>query len=198
MNKTSTTTAYVPALKTAYYEEIRPRLQKELELTNPHQVPQLERIVLNTGLGRQKTDKQALATAANTLLKISGQKPQPTLARMSIANFKLRTGNQIGLRVTLRDERMYEFLERLINLVMPRFRDFRGASLKSFDRQGHYSLGFKEQAVFPELPFEETNPAHGLQATFVFSQTRPEHNRRLLEEFGFKFEKEKQTGGQDG
>ena len=195
MSKVKSTTkinSYQSQLKTDYYASIRPQLKKDLKLKNLHQVPRLEKIILNTGLGRAKDQKQVFTTAENTLAKISAQKPQITLARMSIASFKLRTGNKIGLMVTLRDDRMYEFLERLINVVMPRFRDFRGASLKSFDKQANYSLGFKEQALFPELSFEETNPAHGLQATLVFDKDNKAHNRALLEAFGFKFEKDKQ------
>ena len=188
---------YRPHLKTDYYQRIRSKLMKDLELKNIHQVPKLEKIVINSGLGRSKSDKRVFATAVNTLSKISGQKPQVTLARMSVASFKLRTGNKIGLMVTLRDERMYEFLERLIHLVMPRFRDFRGGRLKSFDKNGNYSIGFKEQAIFPELSFEETNPPHGLQATLVFDSQRPEHAKALLEEFGFKFEKNA-VGGKEG
>ena len=132
-------------MKTQYQQEIRPQLQKELGLKNIHQVPCLEKIILNVGLGRVKDDKKLLATAANTLTKISGQTPQMTQARLSIANFKLRTGQHIGYMVTLRNQRMYEFLERLIHLVLPRFRDFRGLSLKSFDRRGNYSLGLKSR-----------------------------------------------------
>ena len=184
---------YQPRLKEQYRSEIRPQLQKELALKNIHQVPEIEKIILNVGLGRVKDDKKTLAAAANTLAKISGQKPQKTQARLSIANFKLRSGQEIGYMVTLRDERMYEFLERLIHLVLPRFRDFRGLSLKSFDRQGNYSLGFREQALFPELSFEETNPSHGLQATLVFARSRAiEDNRKLLLAFGFPFVKIKQ------
>ena len=190
--------AYRAHLKTAFFEEIRPKLLKELNLKNIHQVPSLEKIVLNSGLGRTKADKQAFETATNTLARISGQMPRTTLARMSIASFKLRTGNRIGMMVTLRDNRMYEFLERLIELVMPRLRDFRGASLKSFDRQGNYSIGFSEQSIFPELSFEETTPAHGLQATLVFKSKNPEHSRALLEAFGCRFEKTAPSGDNQG
>ena len=137
MSITQTPQLNQPALKKAYYEDIRPQLQKTLKLTNALQVPRLEKIVLNAGLGQAKHDKQIFAVAENTLSKISGQKPQVTLARMSVASFKLRTGHKIGAMVTLRDVRMYEFLERLIHFVMPRFRDFRGASqsLKLFATQ---------------------------------------------------------------
>ena len=183
---------YSPRLKLEYYNNIRPKLKEDLKFHNLYQVPQLEKIILNAGLGRQKDLKQVFITAENTLAKISGQKPQATFARMSVASFKLRTGNKIGMMVTLRDIRMYEFLDRLINLVIPRFRDFRGISLRSFDKSGNYSLGFSEQALFPELPFEETNPAHGLQASLVFNTNNALHNQALLEAFGFKFEKIKE------
>ncbi len=186
--------SYQPKLKADYYSKIRPKLKTDLKLKNIHEVPKLEKIILNAGLGRVKGDKQIFETAVNTLSKISGQKPKETVARMSVASFKLRTGNKIGLMVTLRGARMYEFLERLINLVMPRLRDFRGASLQSFDKSGHYSIGFREQSIFPELSFEETNPAHGLQATLVFSDSRSDYVRALLEEFGFKFEKTADSG----
>ena len=187
-----------PQLKLDYETAIRPKLKKELGLKNVHEVPRLEKIVLNAGLGRLKGDKKVFETAVNTLGKISGQRPKEAVARMSVASFKLRAGQKIGLVATLRGERMYEFLERLIHLVMPRLRDFRGASLKSFDRRGNYSIGFREQAIFPELSFEETNPVHGLQATLVFDSRSPEHSQRLLEEFGFKFEKSPPAGKENG
>ena len=187
--------SYQPRLKVAYQQVIRPKLKKELGLKNIHQVPLLEKIVLSCGLGRVKDDKQIFQVAKNTLSKISGQTPQLTTARMSIANFKLRSGQKIGLKVTLRDQKMYEFLDRLINLVMPRLRDFRGAALKSFDKNGHYSIGFQEQGIFPELSFEETRPTHGLQATLIFKSQKPSHVSALLTEFGFKFEKSKSKGG---
>ena len=180
---------YQPNLKTAYFKHIRPNLQKELGLKNIHQVPELEKIILNTGLGQAKTDKQVMEVATQTLSKISGQKPKVTLARMSVASFKLREGNPIGMMVTLRGERMYEFLERLINFVLPRMRDFRGVSFKSFDKNGHYSLGFRDQSIFPELTFEETRLAHGLQVTLVFRSSSPATSEKLLSHFGFKFEK---------
>ncbi|MYB39832.1 50S ribosomal protein L5 [Candidatus Saccharibacteria bacterium] len=194
---TNTKTAYGPRLKTDYYERIRPELRRKLELKNLHQVPKLEKIVVNAGLGRTKDDKKVFETAANTLAKISGQNPKVTTARISVASFKLRTGQEIGLMSTLRGDRMYEFLDRLINLVMPRLRDFRGAPLKAFDRSGNYSIGFREQSIFPELSFEETSPPHGLQATLVFESAGPEHSRALLEEFGFKFEKSAQAEAEE-
>ena len=197
MTKTTTTTAYQPRLKVQYRAEIRPHLQQELGLANLHQVPRLEKIVVNAGLGRGKDDKKLFETATNTLAKVTGQHPQPTTARVSVAGFnKLRVGQQVGLRVTLRGDRMYEFLDRLINLVMPRLRDFRGASRQSFDPSGNYSLGLRDQSFFPELTFEETNPSHGLQVTIVIENRQPDHARALLEQFGFRFTK--LPGGERG
>src|SRR5690606_34340746 len=128
--------------------------------------------------------------ATNTLRKITGQQPIETIAKNSIAGFKLREGNKIGLKVTLRDERMYEFMDRLINIVMPRLRDFRGVGAKSFDKSGNYSLGLTDQSVFPELTFEETTNPHGIQVVFVIKGQEPAHSRALLEKLGMPFEKE--------
>lgn len=176
-------------LKALYNSEYAPALQKELDLNNPMQVPKLEKIVLNIGLGRAKDDKKMIEVATNTLRKITGQQPIETTARMSIANFKLREGNKIGLKVTLRGERMYEFMDRLINIVMPRLRDFHGVSAKAFDKSGNYSIGLSDQSVFPELTFDETTTVHGLQAVFVIKCEEQAHARALLEKFGMPFEK---------
>lgn len=178
-----------PRLK-ALYKQVAPELQKELELKNPHQVPKLEKIIVNIGLGRGKDDKHLMEVATNTLTKITGQKPIQTTARMSIATFKLREGNKIGLKVTLRGDRMYEFLDRLITVVLPRLRDFHGVSARAFDKQGNFSLGMTDQSVFPELTFEETTTAHGLQAVMVIKTEEQAHSRALLEKFGMPFEKE--------
>ena len=185
-----TTTAALPRLKQAYLDTFVSELQKELELKNVNQVPKLEKIVLNVGLGRSKDDKQMFEVAANTLTKITGQKPVETYAKVSIATFKLREGNKIGLKVTLRGDRMYEFMDRLINIVMPRLRDFHGVSGKAFDKQGNYSIGIVEQSIFPELSFEETTKPHGMQIVFVTKSEEKAHARALLEKFGMPFEKE--------
>jgi large subunit ribosomal protein L5 len=173
-----------------YSDEFVKVLQQELKLKNPHQVPKLEKIVVNVGLGKTKDDKKVIEAAANTLRKITGQEPIATVAKNSIAGFKLREGNKIGLKVTLRGNRMYEFTDRVINLVLPRLRDFHGVSAKAFDRQGNYALGFIDQSVFPELSFEETTTAHGLQVIFVIRCEEAAHARALLEKFGMPFEKE--------
>ena len=177
-------------LRTAYNDVYAAELMKELGLANAHQVPRLEKIVVNVGLGRAKEDKKTIEAATNTLRKITGQEPVQTFAKKSIAAFKLREGNMIGLKVTLRGDTMYEFLDRLVNIVMPRLRDFHGVSNKAFDRQGNYSFGLVDQSVFPELTFEETTTVHGLQAVFVISSESVEHSRALLVKFGMPFEKE--------
>lgn len=177
-------------LRTEYNATFAKELQKELELKNPHQVPRLEKIVINCGLGKAKDDKKVMEVATNTLRKITGQAPVETTAKNSIAGFKLREGNKIGLKVTLRGDRMYEFLDRLVNVVLPRLRDFHGVNAKAFDRQGNYSLGMIDQSVFPELTFEETTNPHGLQIVFVINAEEQAHGRALLEKFGMPFEKE--------
>lgn len=191
--KKKTEAAKAPAttarLKALYVSTYAAELQKDLGLGNAMQVPKLEKIVLNIGLGRAKDDKKFFEVATNTLRKITGQQPIETTARMSIANFKLREGNKIGLKVTLRGDQMYEFMDRLINIVMPRLRDFHGVSTKAFDKSGNYSIGLNDQSVFPELTFDETTTVHGLQAVFVVKCEEAAHSRALLEKFGMPFEK---------
>lgn len=183
-------TATQPArLKDLYNSTIAHELMKELELKNFHQVPRLEKIVVNVGLGRAKDDKKLIEIAANTLRKITGQQPVETVAKKSIASFKLREGNKIGLKVTLRGDRMYEFADRLINIVLPRLRDFHGVKAGAFDKSGNYSIGLTDQSVFPELTFEETTTVHGLQTVFVITAMSPEHSRALLTKLGMPFEK---------
>lgn len=182
---------YVPRLRAMYTDKIVSELEKELNLPNVNQVPKLEKIVINIGLGRHKDDKKVIEAAKNTLRKVTGQEPIETVAKNSIAGFKLREGNMIGLKLTLRGERMYEFMDRLINLVLPRLRDFHGVSAKAFDKQGNYSIGLTDQSVFPELTFEETTTTHGMQAVFVIKSDSKEHAKALLEKFGMPFEKGK-------
>jgi len=177
-------------LKNLYNKQLAAELKDELKLSNAHQIPRLEKIVINVGLGRAKDDKKYIEVATNTLRKITGQQPVETIAKQSIAGFKLREGNKIGLKVTLRGERMYEFMDRLINIVLPRLRDFHGVSAKAFDKSGNFSLGMTDQSVFPELTFDETTTVHGLQAVFVIKAIEPEHAKALLTKFGMPFEKE--------
>lgn len=190
MAKAATATKYVARLQNDYATKFVAELQKELELKNVNQVPRLEKIVLNVGLGRAKDDKKVIDAAKNTLRKVTGQEPIETVAKNSIAGFKLREGNMIGLKLTLRGTRMYEFMDRLINIVLPRLRDFHGVSAKAFDKQGNYSIGMTDQSVFPELTFEETTTAHGMQIVFVVRAQNRDHSRALLSKFGMPFEKE--------
>jgi large subunit ribosomal protein L5 len=187
--KAKSVITYQARLKTLYNNELVKKLQKDLKLKNIHEVPRLEKIVVNVGLGKAKDEKRLLDVASNTISKITGQQPIQTTARMSIASFKLREGNKIGLKVTLRDERMYEFADRVINIVLTRLRDFHGVPVRAFDRQGNYSLGFTDQSVFPELSYEETSTPHGLQVIFVIKSKNPEHAKALLEAFGLPFQK---------
>lgn len=176
-------------LKQLYDDKLIKELKQELELKNVNEVPRLEKIVLNVGLGKAKDDKKVIETAENTLTKITGQKPIMTTAKLSIAGFKLREGNKIGMKVTLRGDRMYEFMDRLINVVLPRLRDFHGVKNGAFDKSGNFSIGLIDQSVFPELTFEETTTVHGLQAVFVINCNERAHAKALLEKFGMPFEK---------
>lgn len=176
-------------LKTLYEGKFRIELLKDLNLDNINEVPKIEKIVINVGLGKSKDDKKAFEIANLTINKITGQAPVETIAKQSIAAFKLREGNKIGLKTTLRSEKMYEFLDRLINVVLPRLRDFHGLSTKAFDRQGNYSIGLADQTVFPEINFEDAPITHGLQVTVHIKSKSPEHSRKLLEKFGLPFEK---------
>jgi large subunit ribosomal protein L5 len=180
--------AYAPRLKEQYLKD-RVALQKELGLSNINEVPKLEKIIVNVGLGKAKDDKKHLEIASNTLRKITGQAPVQTIAKKSIATFKLREGSPIGLKVTLRGDRMYEFTDRIVAIVLPRLRDFHGVSAKAFDKQGNYSLGLTDQTVFPELTFEETSNPHRMQFIFVVKAKEVAHSRKLLESFDMPFEK---------
>ena len=179
-----------PRLKALYKETLVKELQAELKLANPHQVPKLEKIVVSVGIGKNKDDKRYYEVVRNTLTKITGQAPVDRMAKKSIAGFKIRAGmNRVGISVTLRGARMYEFLDRLVNVALPRVRDFHGVKAK-FDRGGNYNLGVVDQSVFAELTFEETQVVHGLQVTFAIKNEDPTHSRALLEKFGVPFEKE--------
>jgi large subunit ribosomal protein L5 len=187
----ATQTAATPRLKALYKDQFVKELQAELNLGNVHQVPKLEKIVVSVGIGKNKDDKRHHEVVRNTLTKITGQHPIDRLAKKSIAGFKIRAnmGSPIGVLVTLRGARMYEFLDRLANVALPRVRDFHGVKAK-FDRGGNYNLGIIEQSIFPELTFDETQHLHGLQVTFSIRNQDPAHSRALLEKFGMPFEKE--------
>jgi len=185
------TTATAPRLKALYNDTIVKELQAELKLANVHQVPKLEKIVVSVGIGKNKDDKRFYEVVRNTVTKITGQHPVDRMAKKSIAGFKIRAGmNRVGLSVTLRGARMYEFLDRFVQIALPRVRDFHGVSAKAFDKAGNYNLGIIEQSIFPELTFEETQVLHGLQITFVMSGGSTVYSRALLEKFGIPFEKE--------
>lgn len=188
---TTKTSVAAPRLKALYASQYVKELQAELKLDNVHQVPQLEKIVVSVGVGKQNGDKRHLEMVRNTLTKITGQAPVDRLAKKSIAGFKIRAGMgaPVGVSVTLRGARMYEFLDRLVNVALPRVRDFHGVGLK-FDRGGNYNLGIVEQSIFPELTFEETQMLHGLQITFTIKNENKDHSRALLEKFGLPFEKQ--------
>lgn len=189
----SADTKYTARLKHLYGSTYRSELKSELELDNISQVPKLEKVVINVGLGKSKDDKRMFEVAANTLRKITGQEPVDTYARKSIAGFKLREGNKIGMKVTLRGDKMYEFVDRLINIVLPRLRDFHGVSDKAFDGQGNYSIGLKEQSVFAELTFEDVAVAHGLQITFITTANDKDAAKALLTKFGMPFVRAKEA-----
>lgn len=180
-----------PRLKALYRTQYRGELQAELGLSNIHEVPELDKIVVSVGIGKNKDDKHHYEVVRNTIIKVTGQSPVDRMARKSIAGFKIRAGmNRVGISVTLRDSRMYEFLDRLINVALPRVRDFHGVSAKAFDHGGNYNLGIVEQSIFPELSFEETQHLHGMQVTFVIKNGNKVNSRALLEKFGIPFEKE--------
>jgi large subunit ribosomal protein L5 len=189
MAKSAAAPQYQARLKRQYFKSSLKELLKDHGLKNAFEAPRLEKIVINVGLGRAKDDKRLLAVASNTLTKITGQRPIETSARKSIANFKLRENSKIGLKVTLRGERMYEFADRFINIVLPRLRDFHGVSPNSFDKQGNFSIGLSDQSVFPELSFEDTATPHGLQIIFNIKSKNQEQARSLLEKLGMPFER---------
>ena len=172
-----------------YSAEMKDAMMKKFGYKNIMQVPKLEKIVINMGVGEAKENKKALDTAIADLEIISGQKPVVTRARKSVANFKLREGMPIGCKVTLRGERRYEFADRLINLALPRVRDFRGVSQNSFDGRGNYALGIKEQLIFPEIEYDKVDKVRGMDIIFVTTANTDEEARELLTLFGMPFKK---------
>ncbi len=174
-------------LQTLYRETIVPKLKEELGLDNVMQVPRIEKITLNMGVGEALGDRKVMEHAVADMTKIGGQKPVIRNARKSVAGFKVREGFPIGCKVTLRRERMYEFLDRLVNIAIPRVRDFRGLNTKSFDRQGNYSLGVSEQIIFPEIDYDQIDTIRGLDVTITTTARNPEEGRALLQAFNFPF-----------
>ncbi len=181
-----------PRLKQLYNEKIAKELKEQLGLSNINQVPKLEKVVVSSGVGKKREDKKFTETVDLTLTKITGQATTSRLAKKSIATFKIRKGMgaPVGYLTTLRNDKMYEFVDRLINVVLPHVRDFHGVSRKAFDAQGNYSLGLKEQTVFPEITFEDASVLHGLEITFIIKNGSKEGSTKLLEAFGMPFEKE--------
>lgn len=172
-----------------YVNELRGSIQKKLGLENPMQVPRITKITLNMGVGEAVADRKILDHAMGDMEKISGQKPVKTLARKSVAGFKIRDGYPIGCKVTLRRERMYEFLDRLVSIAIPRTRDFRGLNARSFDAQGNYSLGVQEQIIFPEVNFDQVDAIRGMDITISTTARNADEGRALLEAFNFPFRK---------
>ena len=176
-------------LQQLYRDTIVPELQKNLGLANRMQVPKITRITVNMGVGEAVADKKAMDGAVSDLTALTGQKPIVTKSRKSIATFKLRAGVPVGCKVTLRGERMYEFLDRLINVAMPRIRDFRGVSTRSFDGRGNYSFGVKEQIIFPEIAYDKIDAIRGMDITITTTARDDREGRALLESFNFPFRK---------
>jgi large subunit ribosomal protein L5 len=176
-------------LKEIYRQQIVPKLAKELGIANPMEIPKITKITVNMGVGEAVADKKVMDAAVGDLTKITGQKPLVTKSRKAIASFKIRAGLAVGAKVTLRGERMYEFLDRLINIAMPRVRDFRGVSPRSFDGQGNYSLGVKEQIIFPEIQYDQIDQIRGMDITITTTAKDNRQGRALLEAFNFPFRK---------
>ena len=181
-----------PRLKELYNNEYKNKLQKELGLKNINQVPELKKVVVSCGVGKKREDKRFMETVELTLKKITGRAPTSRKAKKSIATFKIRKGMgaPVGYLVTLRNDKMYEFVDRLINIALPHVRDFHGVSRTAFDKDGNYNLGLKEQTVFPEITFEDASALHGLEITFIIKNGSKEGSYKLLELFGMPFMRE--------
>ena len=177
----------IPRLKTTYDKEILPKLMTKLNLSNKHEVPKISKIVLNIGLGEDATDAKKIKACQDDLSSIAGQKAIVTKFRKSIANFKTRKGFAAGVKVTLRSAKMYEFIDRLVNIALPRIKDFRGLSPKGFDKFGNYTFGIKEHIIFPEVSFERADKVRGLDVVIVVKATSKEHSFALLEKMNFPF-----------
>ena len=184
-----------PRLKAFYQETVRERLMKQFELSNPHEVPGLEKIVLNVGMGEAIKQPKLLDKVVEELAVITGQRPVRKKAKKSIANFGLREGQEIGAAVTLRGARMWEFLDRFISTAVPRIRDFRGLNTRSFDGRGNYSLGVKEQMIFPEINYDMIDQIHGMDITFVTTTSKDDQAFALLRELGMPFRGEEKSAG---
>jgi large subunit ribosomal protein L5 len=193
---TNGTNGYAPRLKTAYQQEVRARLKDELGLSSTMQVPRLQKITLNMGVGEAKTDAKMLDSAIDELTTIAGQRAHVRKARKSIASFKLREGMPVGARVTLRGDRMWEFLDRLVSIALPRIRDFRGLSPRSMDGRGNFSLGIREQIIFPEIDYDQIAGIRGLDVAITTSAANDEQGLALLRALGMPFQREPEEGEQ--
>ncbi len=190
------TNGYSPRLKTAYQQEVRLRLKDELGLSSTMQVPRLQKITLNMGVGEAKTEAKMLDSAIDELTTIAGQRAHVRKARKSIASFKLREGMPVGARVTLRGDRMWEFLDRLVSIALPRIRDFRGLSPRSMDGRGNFSLGIREQIIFPEIDYDQIAGIRGLDVAITTSAANDEQGLALLRALGMPFQRETEEGEQ--
>ena len=190
---TATTTASTPRMKLRYNEEIRGQLKIDLDLPNIMMVPRLEKIVVNMGVGEALQNSKMLESATSDLSLITGQKPAITTAKKSLASFKLRQGNAIGAKVTLRGDRMWEFFDRLVTLAIPRIRDFRGLNPRSFDGRGNYTFGLTEQLMFPEINYDTVDVTRGMDINIVTSAMTNAHGKAVLDAFGFPFRREGQA-----
>jgi len=187
---TTTATRTAPRLKQRYQDEVRARLLEQLQLTNIMQAPRFEKIVINMGVGRATAQPSLIEGAVKDLTAISGQKPIVTKARRSIAGFKLREGQSIGVKVTLRGDRMWEFLDRLVSVAIPRIRDFRGLPATAWDGRGNYTFGVNEQVIFPEIDYDRVDQVRGMDITIVTTATTDEAGKALLDAYGFPFKRE--------
>jgi large subunit ribosomal protein L5 len=189
----ATADTYTPRMKDQYEQEIRPRLKEELGLSSVMQVPRIEKITLNMGVGEAKTESKAMDSAIEELTTIAGQRAQVRRARKSIAQFKVREGMPVGTRVTLRGARMYEFLDRLVSIALPRIRDFRGLNPRSFDGRGNYSIGVREQLIFPEINYDDIQQVRGLDVTITTTAETDEHALALLQALGLPFGEDRRS-----
>ena len=177
----------MPRLKELYSKEIQIKLKEKLSLKNKYMAPQLKKVVLNMGLGLEGNDNKIIKSCEEDLAMIAGQKPTITIFKKSISNFKTRKGTKSGLKVTLRKDKMYEFIDRLVNIALPRVKDFRGLSKKGFDKHGNYTLGIKEHIIFPEVNFDKVDKIRGLDITIVISSLNKNHSYELLNKLNFPF-----------
>jgi len=190
MSDTETAARTAPRLKQRYHDEIRARLMEQLQLTNIMQAPRFDKIVINMGVGRATAQPSLIEGAVKDLTAISGQKPIVTKARRSIAGFKLREGQSIGVKVTLRGDRMWEFLDRLVSVAIPRIRDFRGLPATAWDGRGNYTFGVNEQVIFPEIDYDRVDQVRGMDITIVTTATTNEAGKALLDAYGFPFKRD--------